>query len=245
MPTLTRLLSCSLVITIVGALTLCGPAVLTAFAASVTPVHLDKTAVNLCPSGTVQFRLEEQQLTDGVKTDGDIEIQLDMYAAPDGDPLSAFDFTVLSGHTITRVGTMDGVDGGYIYDYSGVGGTQGDTFLTSPGPADGGTYKDISFIDFCYELAALPTAAPASISGRVTQPNGRGIGGAVITLENHSTGQVAIATTNSFGYYKFHDMEVTHFYTLSASSKRNRFANSSISFSLDSDMFDMNFVSSR
>ena len=72
-------------------------------------------------------------------------------------------------------------------------------------------------------LEAVPTAAPVSVSGRVTDVYGRGIRGARLTLAD-AQGVNRYATTNSFGYYTFVGVQAGEGYILSASAKGHTFA---------------------
>ena len=85
-------------------------------------------------------------------------------------------------------------------------------------------------------------AATASITGQVLNSAGTGIRNAYVTLTDANTGQVTTVLTNQWGYYKFTNLEVGHFYTLDVSAKRYTFANSSQSFSLGDNMAGVNFV---
>ena len=87
-----------------------------------------------------------------------------------------------------------------------------------------------------------PSAAPAVVAGRVVDRYGRGIYNARVQLFDATDGTAKEARSNSFGYYRFDDMNVGDFYVMSVSHLRYKFVNGSISFSLDQDMFDMNFV---
>ena len=72
--------------------------------------------------------------------------------------------------------------------------------------------------------AALgPTAANASIGGRVLSSRGRSINRVTVSLTD-SNGQRRITTSNSFGYYKFDDVQVGETYTISANHKRYEFS---------------------
>ena len=91
----------------------------------------------------------------------------------------------------------------------------------------------------------ISTAAPAVITGRVTDRYGRGISNARLQLFDASTGESTYATTNTFGYYRFDDVETDSFYVMSVSHKRYMFVNGSTSFSLTADVADMDFVASN
>lgn len=71
-------------------------------------------------------------------------------------------------------------------------------------------------------LAAPPTAASVSISGRV-MGGGRGVANATVRLTD-SNGATRTARTTTFGYYRFDDVEVGQTYIVSVQTKRYRFA---------------------
>ena len=73
------------------------------------------------------------------------------------------------------------------------------------------------------ELLA-PTAAPASVSGRITDANGYGIGNVVVRLEGGDLSQPIIYQTGPFGYYSFDGLTPGFTYVVSATAKRHAFA---------------------
>lgn len=87
-----------------------------------------------------------------------------------------------------------------------------------------------------------PTAAPASISGRVTNSFGYGISGARISVMNAQTGETFMALTNPFGYYTIEGTEVDNFYVMTVSAKRYTFADDTRTFTLHEDLAGMDFV---
>lgn len=91
-------------------------------------------------------------------------------------------------------------------------------------------------------IPAAPTAADATLAGRVTAPNGRGVSGARLRLTD-SSGQSFTALTNPFGYYRFEGIEAGQAVVVSISSKRYTFADPVRLISLDDNAFDVNFVS--
>jgi hypothetical protein len=67
------------------------------------------------------------------------------------------------------------------------------------------------------------TAAGVEVSGRVLTPDGRGLRNAVVTITDH-LGNVRTATTSSFGYYRFEDIDTGSTFVVAVASKRYRFA---------------------
>jgi hypothetical protein len=91
-----------------------------------------------------------------------------------------------------------------------------------------------------WTLADLaPTSASVSIGGRVLDVNNLGIGNAQITLVD-SQGNIRLARTNPFGYYRFYDIPVGETYTLSAGHKQHEFMPRVLSVEEDSQ--DIDFV---
>lgn len=74
-----------------------------------------------------------------------------------------------------------------------------------------------------FESQLPPTAAGVSVAGRIFTPDGRGLSGARVIL-NDSQGNSRATLSNSFGYFRFEDVAVGEFYILSVSSKRYTFA---------------------
>jgi hypothetical protein len=84
------------------------------------------------------------------------------------------------------------------------------------------------------------TAAPASISGRVSDPYGYGLAFARVVVQNASTGETRTATTNNFGYYTVADLGVGEFYQINVVHKRYSFASQFVS--LQDNISDMDFM---
>jgi hypothetical protein len=64
----------------------------------------------------------------------------------------------------------------------------------------------------------ISTAAAVEVSGRLESSNGRGIRNAMVILAGFD-GPTRMATTNSFGYFRFADVGVGRSYTLSATAR--------------------------
>jgi aqualysin 1 len=87
-----------------------------------------------------------------------------------------------------------------------------------------------------------PTAADALVSGRVVDNDGRSIRNVRVVLQRASDGETRVAQTSAFGYYRFDEVEVGHFYTIYIQSKRYRFENVPYSFTLSEDFSPTTFV---
>jgi hypothetical protein len=90
------------------------------------------------------------------------------------------------------------------------------------------------------ELA--PTAAHASVAGRIVDTRGRGVRGVALSIFDASTGVTTYATTNSFGYYAFPDLEVMDFYVLTAfDTRRYTIVDNVRSFTLRDNLTNVDF----
>ncbi|MBK6725536.1 MAG: DUF4394 domain-containing protein [Acidobacteria bacterium] len=72
-------------------------------------------------------------------------------------------------------------------------------------------------------VSPCPTSAGVEVSGRVLTPDGRGLRNTVVSMVD-SQGTHRTATTSSFGYYSFSEVEVGEAYVMSVDSRRYRFA---------------------
>jgi len=125
----------------------------------------------------------------------------------------------------------------YVYNPASLGGFPGDGGgLTTPGSC-----AFITQVTFCFQSLA-PTAAHASVSGRVTDSNGRGISQASLTLTNTQSGATQVATTNTFGYFTIEDLEVGVTYILTVAHKRYSFTDSTRTFTLEDNATGIDFV---
>jgi hypothetical protein len=79
-------------------------------------------------------------------------------------------------------------------------------------------------------LVPGPTAADGFIEGRVVA-GGRGLSGITVSITNGDDGAVRTATTNSFGFFRFDDLDIGNFYILTASNKRYNF--NTLAFTLE------------
>ena len=88
---------------------------------------------------------------------------------------------------------------------------------------------------------AGPTAAPATVSGRVTNKAGRGVPRAVVTVSDFD-GQSISTLTNMFGYYNLTGITAGNVYILSVNSKKYKFNYSSQVINVLGNMTDVNFT---
>jgi Carboxypeptidase regulatory-like domain/FG-GAP-like repeat len=101
--------------------------------------------------------------------------------------------------------------------------------------------KNIStFSDWTF-AQLVPTAATATINGRVLTAGGRGINRARVTITD-TNGQIRYAITNPFGYYRFADLPTGSDYVLSVSSKLYEFKQSTRFISLQENLGNEDFT---
>jgi hypothetical protein len=86
-----------------------------------------------------------------------------------------------------------------------------------------------------------PTAASATVSGRVMTLSGRGIRNVVVTMTD-SSGNIRTATTTSFGYFRFDDVAAGETYIFAARGKRFSFGQNTQVHSITEDTTNINFV---
>lgn len=89
-----------------------------------------------------------------------------------------------------------------------------------------------------------PTAATASISGRVLRVDGAGIRNVFLTLSGGRLTSPRISRSSALGYFSFDEVEVGQTYVISVSSKRFGFAVPSQTVSLIESITDLTFTSS-
>ena len=96
-----------------------------------------------------------------------------------------------------------------------VGGPQNIT-ITNP---DGQSATGVAMIN-----VLLPTAAPASIGGRITDAFGNGIGRVSLQITNQSGSFTATTSSNSFGYFEFENVPTGFTYIITPRSKLYSFS---------------------
>ncbi|MBL8180856.1 MAG: carboxypeptidase regulatory-like domain-containing protein [Blastocatellia bacterium] len=103
-----------------------------------------------------------------------------------------------------------------------------------PQAGDNDGYADnLSFI------INAPTAANATVSGRVTDQIGRAISSAVVSIVD-TTGNTRTARTGSFGYFSFDDVEAGQTYVIYVTHKRHTFSSQVVSVS--DSVNDLSFI---
>jgi len=91
--------------------------------------------------------------------------------------------------------------------------------------------------------ALIPTAANATISGRVTYQSGIGIRGMSIELVDASSGEQRFSRTNTFGLYQFGDIPVGRTYIVVVhETKRWRVPDSIRTVVVNDDLANLNFM---
>ena len=112
-------------------------------------------------------------------------------------------------------------------------GTRTATIVVDPGESVVCTFRNTQF---------TPSAAPASVSGRVLDSYGNGIGGAALVMSDTQNGTTWAAVTNAFGYYTIEGPEVGNFYMITVNHKRFSFADDIRTFSLNDNISGMDFI---
>lgn len=88
-----------------------------------------------------------------------------------------------------------------------------------------------------------PTAAEVRVGGSVTNAKRVGIRGVAVTVMDAASGEIRVATTNSFGRYQISGLQVGRFYIVSIGKvKGYMFGNRSQAFSLFQDSLGVDFV---
>jgi len=88
----------------------------------------------------------------------------------------------------------------------------------------------------------VPTAADASISGRVTTADGRPIRNATVTITGNSLPTPRVFQTGSFGYYMFDGLRTGETYVVTVSQRRFIFQTPSRVVTLTDNIADLDFI---
>lgn len=87
-----------------------------------------------------------------------------------------------------------------------------------------------------------PTAAGASISGRIRDAAGKGIRNVQLTLIGAATGEIFYARSGGFGFYRFENLPTGQNYILTVSARRFTFNPNTRFISLVEDLTQVDFV---
>ena len=93
-----------------------------------------------------------------------------------------------------------------------------------------------------WKPAFAPSAAHASISGRVSSPGGAGIKSVILSIHDSSSGFVLTTITGPFGYYRFDGLEVGRSYVITLTAKRFTFTSSPMIITLDDEISGLDWV---
>jgi hypothetical protein len=128
---------------------------------------------------------------------------------------------------------------GWIYTGENVGAGPG-----SDGTPDGAqpvtVNGNVSNVNFGVRSLAS-TTAPVMLAGRVVNAEGRGVSAARILLQD-AAGNMRLAMTNPFGFYRFDDLTAGETVVLTVSDKRHRFDNPTQVRHLTEDFLEANFI---
>jgi subtilisin-like proprotein convertase family protein len=137
--------------------------------------------------------------------------------------------TLTSAFTGVAGGDPNGIWSLYVVDDAGV----------DSGNFNGGWSLTLST---SARVCCAPTAAPATISGRVTTPDGAGLAGVTMNL---SGARAARAITDSNGNYRFNNVDTDNFYTVTPALVNYQFGPPNRSFSLLANRTDASFTATR
>jgi VCBS repeat-containing protein len=118
--------------------------------------------------------------------------------------------------------------------------TGSDSFTYTISDGNGGTSTATVSVS-----VLAPTAAPASISGRVMTDKGKGIKGASVTVAGGDLSQPRTAVTNTFGNFSFEGLTAGRVYVVTVSSRRYVFEVPTRVVKLMDDVSDLNFIASK
>ncbi len=88
----------------------------------------------------------------------------------------------------------------------------------------------------------ITVAAGGSISGRVTTANGQGIRNAKVVITGNSLIEPLVASTGSFGYFRFEGLPTGDTYVVTVNSKRYTFSMPSRVIALADNVVDADFI---
>lgn len=93
-----------------------------------------------------------------------------------------------------------------------------------------------------FGIASSTTAAAVTVGGRVVSANGRGLSNVLVTVTGSDLSEPRYAVTNSFGYYRFHNIQAGEGYVFTIRAKRYSFSQSSQIHFVTAENNEINFV---
>lgn len=96
-----------------------------------------------------------------------------------------------------------------------------------------------------FRIEPLLSAANATVSGRITDSNGRGIPNVIVTMTGEGSAEPFFARTNPFGYYQLPPAEVGQSYLIVPSAKGRTFSPENRFITLTQDLSDADFEGSN
>jgi hypothetical protein len=89
------------------------------------------------------------------------------------------------------------------------------------------------------------TAASVYVGGRVADESGSAISRSLVTIQNVNTGEIQRTLTNSFGNYRFDDLQVGNFYIVRVENRKYVFTPDTTSFTLNDAVDNLDFTGSN
>lgn len=115
---------------------------------------------------------------------------------------------------------------------------------TDSGPGAQGTVNNQANVTIDFGFLLRPTAANVTISGRVSNASGRGIGKVYVIL-TEADGQTHSVLTNGFGYYSFTEVEAGQTLFVRVFSKRYNFDDPVRVINLNDAVENLDFTASQ
>ncbi len=97
-------------------------------------------------------------------------------------------------------------------------------------------------VRFIPSFLLAPTAASATVSGRITTAGGRGIARVFVTLTDTETGETRRILSSQFGYYRFDDVAVGKNYVIAVAAKRYVFEPNNRVITPNEDLTNEDFI---
>jgi hypothetical protein len=148
-------------------------------------------------------------------------------------PFSHISASVTGGVTVNSVTYNSPTQ--VTLNISTVGATSGPQNVTITNP-DGQSSTGVGLIN-----VLVPTAAPANISGRITDTEGNGLGRVSLTITNIDGTFTATSSTNVFGYFEFASVPTGATYIITPKHKSYVFTPSQMVYAHLDEVLDLHF----